>query len=176
MLALLSFNVPVPSIVSVPVVLAPSLLITPEISPTKPAPVLTVPPALVIPKFLAITSPSTMETVPPLNTGVVPKLAVVVVPVTSFTVVGGVGVGSGVGVGVESATGAVELLGATTPNVVQVPVVQVTVAPCHSSINNNGLNAVSPKLNEAKPSLYVPAVATSNIATCQPVEPNVPAE
>ena len=54
----------------------------------------------------------------------------------------------GGGGGGGSAGGAVDpALGATAPNVCPLS----AVVPCISSINNKGLKAVSPRLNEAKP-------------------------
>jgi hypothetical protein len=72
---------------------------------------------------------------------------------------------------VGGTVGAVSLLEATPPNVVQVPETQRSVEPASLSIISTGEREVSPRLKTAKPSLYVPVISTLYVDVCQPVAP-----
>lgn len=108
---------------------------------------------------------------------------VIVVEVVELVVVGGtvVVVGATVVVGgmvvvvvvVGTTVGAVSLFGATPPKLVQLEPagIHLFVFPTVLSTINTGERAVSPRLNTAKPSLYVPVTVTSYVDICQPVAP-----
>lgn len=109
----------------------------------------------------------------------------IVVEVVELVVVGGtvVVVGATVVVGgmvvvvvvvvVGTTVGAVSLFGATPPKLVQLEPagIHLFVFPTVLSTISTGERAVSPRLNTAKPSLYVPVTVTSYVDICQPVAP-----
>jgi hypothetical protein len=109
---------------------------------------------------------------------VVVVVAVVVVGATVVVVVGAtvvvvVGATVVVVVVVGTTVGTVSLLGGTPPKLSQFDPAgtHLSVFPIVLSTINTGESAVSPKLNTAKPSLYVPVTETSYVDVCHPVAP-----